>query len=69
MNSARLNPAQAGPRTEATRAPALSLATLRRDPCQFEKPVKKPQHYSHVSLTFALKPLHFYFFTALGPRW
>jgi hypothetical protein len=66
MNSAGLNPAQASPRTEETRAPAL--ATLRRDPCRFEKLVKKLRHYSHVSLTFALKPLHFYFFTALGPR-
>jgi hypothetical protein len=68
MNSVGLNLAQTGPRTEETRAPASALASLRRDPCRFEKLVKKPWHYSHVSLTFALKPLHFYFFTALGPR-
>jgi hypothetical protein len=69
MNSVGLNLAQAGPRTEETRAPAPALATLRRDTCRFEKPIKNPRHYSHVSLTFALKPLHFYFFTVLGPRW
>jgi hypothetical protein len=36
MNSVGLNPAQAGPRTEETRAPAL--ATLRRDPVDLKTP-------------------------------
>jgi hypothetical protein len=35
----------------------------------FEKLVKSPRHRSPVSPIFAQNPLHFYFFTALGPRW
>jgi hypothetical protein len=43
-------------------------AKLHRGPRRFEELVKNPLHYSSVPLTIAVRPSHFYFFTARGPR-
>jgi hypothetical protein len=52
---------------QVKRAPAPVLAILRRDPQLFEKPVKNSRHRFSVSLTFAQKPLSFYFFSNSNP--
>jgi hypothetical protein len=48
------------------RAPAVSI--LHRGPWSVEKSLKNPFHYFPVSLTSALRPLPFYFFTTPAPR-
>jgi hypothetical protein len=68
MNSTGLNLARSGPPPGKTRPRAPALAILRRGPQRFEKLVKNPIPYSHVSLTCALKPLSFLFFARSGPQ-
>jgi hypothetical protein len=55
MNSIGLKPAQYIPCPGETRVSASALASLHRDPWCFEQPLKSPQQYCFVSLTFCIK--------------
>jgi hypothetical protein len=70
VNRTRLILARTGPRPGKTGAPALTLATLCRDPRLFEKPVKNP-YILFICLTdVCTKPLALLFLLQLKPwRW
>jgi hypothetical protein len=69
VNSTRLKLAQTGPcKGESAPAHAPAVSILHRGPWSFEKPIKNPLHCFSVSLTSALRPLPFYFFTTPAPR-
>jgi hypothetical protein len=63
---AQFNPIQ--PNLSGMRPRAPTVLTLHKRPWRFKQPIKSPQYYCVVSLTFASRSLPFYSFIKSGPR-